>query len=254
MSERVGSFELERRLGAGELIETFVAIRRGYGGIDQRVCLQRIVPARQHDPESVRAFLEAGRIAGRLRHATIVQVIDAGEHDGVPYLALELIEGESLRALIDAGRARDRRLPPECVTRIALDLATALEVAHRDHLAHGGVSPAKVLVSFAGEVKLAGFGAPASTGVAGDLHALGITLFEAASSALPSPRASVVALAPGLDPALAAAIDRLVHLEPSARFASAELLFDALAALTPLPSARRALGAMAREWSAPRSA
>ncbi len=257
MSERVGSFELERRVGASELVETFVAVRRGYGGIDQRLCLQRIVPAPQHEPQSVRSFLEAGRIAGRLRHSTILQVIEAGEHDGVPYLALELIEGESLRALIDAGRARDRRLPAECLTRIALDLATALEVAHREHLAHGGISPANVLVSFAGEVKLAGFGATVSTDVDGDLSALGLTLFEAAAGATPSRAAgqgSIRALAPGLDVALAAAIDRLIRPEPSAGFASAEALFDALAALTPLPSARRALGALAREWSARRSA
>lgn len=292
MRERFGGFELERRIGAGGMAETFVAVRRGHGGIEQRVCLKRILPEWQRDERYLRMFLEEGRIAARLRHSTIVQVIEAGEHDGVPFLALELIEGTDLRQLIDASP-----LPPELVARVALDLATALEIAHRDGVLHRDVSPANVLVSLAGEVKLADFGiaratdrermtatgiakgkiaylAPeyAATGqatVASDLYSLGVTLFEAATGRRPfaartelaslqrartAERAPTSSDAPSLPPDLAAAIDRLLAPDPRARFESADILFDAIGHLTPAPSTRRNLGAVVREVRADREA
>lgn len=270
--ERFGPFELERRIGVGGMAETFEAVRRGPGSFEQRVCVKRILPAWQEDPRYVAMFLEEARIAARMRHTTIVQVVEAGEAEGVPYLALELIEGTDLRRLID----RHGALPADLVALFASDLATALEIAHRNRVLHRDVSPSNVLISLAGEIKLADFGIAkahdgmlrTSTGVpkgkaaymapeyaatarasaATDVYALGVTLFEVATSRKP-PRGGGQALRelrPDLPRALADAIVRALEPDPARRFACADAMFDSLDP-TPVSGARRRLGSMVRE-------
>ncbi|AKF09043.1 serine/threonine-protein kinase [Sandaracinus amylolyticus] len=280
--EHIGGYEVLSRIGAGGMAETFRALRRGPGGIEQRVCLKRILPAWQDDARFVRMFLEEARIAARLRHATIVQVLDVGEHEGAPYLALELIEGADLRRVLDTENAHRRVLAADVVALLALELATALEHAHEHGVLHRDVSPANVLISEVGEVKLADFGiakaqdgaAVTSTGfakgkvaymapdyaatgkasTASDLFSLGVLLYEAASGRrpfrgpmrTPKDRAPLAKTAPHVPPRLVGIVERLLEPEPRDRYPSAGALFDAVAELTPTASARRALGALAR--------
>ncbi|MFT3921965.1 MAG: protein kinase [Myxococcales bacterium] len=159
-----GSYEAVRRLGAGGMAETFVAVRRGPGGFEQKVCIKRVLPAYAEDQEFVEAFLREARTSATLRHANIVQVLDFGLAEGSYYLALELIDGLDLRALLQAqGDAGRRRLSADVVSLVAGELGAALEHAHasddeRGSVVHRDVSPSNVLVSPAGEVKLTDFG------------------------------------------------------------------------------------------------
>lgn len=158
---KLGPFELLRRLGAGGMAETFLAVRRGPAGFEQRVCIKRILPAYETDREFVAAFLDEARTSAALRHANIVQVVDFGLNaaDGSHYLALELVDGMDLRALMEQHAEFDAEL----VTLIASDLAAALEHAHasdegRAPVVHRDLSPSNVLLSRAGEIKLTDFG------------------------------------------------------------------------------------------------
>ena len=158
---KLGPFELLHRLGAGGMAETFLAVRRGPGGFEQRVCIKRILPAYESDLDFVASFLEEARTSAALRHANIVQVVDFGmsESDGSHYLALELVDGMDLRALTQ----REQTFDAELVTLVALDLAAALAHAHaedegRPAVVHRDLSPSNVLVSRAGEIKLTDFG------------------------------------------------------------------------------------------------
>lgn len=152
---RIGPYSVLRPLGAGGMAETFVAERRGPGAFVQRVCLKRIRTDMASDPELVRQFMAEAAIAARLRHATIASVLDFGEDQSVLYMAIELIDGVDLRELIKHAHAG---LPSSLVVYIAVELCTALDVAHGNSVVHRDVSPSNVLVSTEGEVKLADFG------------------------------------------------------------------------------------------------
>jgi len=201
-----GPYQIVRRLGVGGMAETFLALRRGLHGVEQRVCLKRVLPAFAADPSFLRQFQREASIASTLRHTGIVSVVEFGDVEGTQYLALELVDGVDLRDYL-ASRP-GRVLPPTLVARLALDLGYALHYAHGpEHgVVHRDVSPANVMLSRTGEIKLTDFGvarvmssaAPTtSTGVRGkiaymspeqirgdeldgraDLFALGVLLFE----------------------------------------------------------------------------
>jgi serine/threonine protein kinase len=163
LPEAFGPFEPVQRLGAGGMAETFIAVRRGPAGFEQRVCIKRILPAYETDQDFVDAFLREAKTSAQLRHANIVQVLDFGLADDSHYLALELIDGVDLRALIKGKSGWESKLSHELVTLIAGDVAQALEHAHRggqshSPIVHRDLSPSNVLASRAGEIKLTDFG------------------------------------------------------------------------------------------------
>lgn len=213
-----GPYELVRRLGSGGMAETYLAVRRGPGGFEQHVCVKRILPALESDPELVRMFMDEARLAAQLRHANITQVVDFGVAAGSHYLALELVDGMDLRALLRALREQGRTLDPLLVVHVGTQLAAALDFAHtpergRHAVIHRDVSPSNVLVSRAGEVYLTDFGIARALGVAryttsgvvrgkvpymapeyaltgrfdarSDLFALGVILYEALAGQRP---------------------------------------------------------------------
>jgi len=162
---RFGPYELVSRLGAGGMAETFLAVRRGPGSFEQQVCLKRILPAFEQDAEFVRLFLEEARIAATLRHANVVQVLDFGVTEGSHFMALELVDGLDLRALLRTLRKRGESMTSGLVSHLAYEISNALEYAHRVDatgqvrgVVHRDISPSNVLLSTAGGVKLADFG------------------------------------------------------------------------------------------------
>jgi len=175
--ERFGDYELAQRLGVGGMAETFVAIRRGPGGFEQRVCLKRILPTFAGASDFVEMFLREARLSALLHHGHIARVLDFGMAEGTHYLTLELIEGADLRALLHHLRRRGEALDPGLTCYIAHALASALDFAHTadEHgnaagIIHRDVSPSNVLLSNAGEIKLADFGIAKATNLPGSIQ------------------------------------------------------------------------------------
>jgi eukaryotic-like serine/threonine-protein kinase len=159
--ERIGAYRIVRRLGVGGMAETFEGVRAGAGGFEQHVCVKRVLPEYATDREFERLFLREARIAASLSHRNLTRVLELGEDRGWHYLVLELVDGIDLRRLLKT--MKPHRVAVPVAALIGIEVADALEHAHTrggktGPVVHRDVSPANILVSFDGEVKLTDFG------------------------------------------------------------------------------------------------
>ncbi len=205
--------------------------------------------------------------AARLSHPNIVSTYDTGDDDGVAYIVMELIEGPTLRHLID----QQGGLPVADVIRIGKQVGDALDAAHRAGLVHRDVKPANVLVPPSGPVKVTDFGIAKAAGaddltrtgtVMGtarylapeqvngrptdprtDVYALGLLMYEAlcghppfgGDTEIATAMARLTTSAPAVRderPEVSQALDDVIHRclarQPAARFGSAAAVRDAL--------------------------
>ncbi|MBZ0120394.1 MAG: serine/threonine protein kinase, partial [Sandaracinaceae bacterium] len=153
---RVGRYELLGPVGTGGMGEVHRARAFGAAGVVKHVCLKLIRGARLASPDALERFVEEARLSMQLAHGNIVPVFDFGRCDDGYYLAMEWVDGADAGALL-----RDGPLPPEVAAHVAGEIARALSYAHTAEgraLIHCDVKPSNVLVSRAGDVKLADFG------------------------------------------------------------------------------------------------
>src|SRR4030088_2729722 len=105
-------------------------------------------------PELLTRFQTEARAAGLLTHPNIVVVFDAGEEEGLYYITMELVEGKSLQALIDAGQA----FPLPRTLRIMEQTCSALQFAHERNVIHRDIKPANLMLTADDSVKITDFG------------------------------------------------------------------------------------------------
>ncbi len=152
MTEMLGRYRIDGRLGEGAMADVFRAFDPGIG---RTVAVKVLKPEYGRDPELGERFLREARAAGALNHPNIATVYDVGEADGVAYIAMELIEGQPLDTLLLA----QGRLPYERVLALGQQLASALDYAHRAGVVHRDVKPSNILLSADGRTaKLLDFG------------------------------------------------------------------------------------------------
>jgi serine/threonine-protein kinase len=146
-----GRYRLLRPVGSGASAHVYVAedVR-----LKRRVALKLLHPALATDAAFLRRFQAEAQTVAVLRHQGIVRVYDWGEDAGNAYLTMELLEGGSLRSMLDSGR----RLSVSQVAALALDVASALAYAHARGLVHRDVKPANLLFDEDGHVSVADFG------------------------------------------------------------------------------------------------
>ncbi|HUJ59274.1 MAG TPA: serine/threonine-protein kinase [Kofleriaceae bacterium] len=159
---RFGQYVLLRRIARGGMAEVFLAQQRGLEGFDRRVAVKRILPHLVDSPDFVKMFLGEAKLAAQLAHPNIVHIYDFGKVDGDYFIAMEYVDG------VHAGQLfkQNERLPATLVARLGADAASALHYAHDLRgpsgaplgLVHRDVSPANLMVSYDGVVKLCDFG------------------------------------------------------------------------------------------------
>jgi serine/threonine protein kinase/tetratricopeptide (TPR) repeat protein len=166
----LGRYELLELLGRGSAMEAFRAKSFGVEGFEKTLVVKRLLPELASSPEFTTLFLENVQRAMRLSHANLAQVFDLGhaDEDGKPayFFATEFVSGLDVATLLGRSRAASEAPPVALATYLGLEVAKALDHAHRRRdeqleplaIAHGSVAAHNVLVSFDGDVKLTDFG------------------------------------------------------------------------------------------------
>ncbi|MCR9248097.1 MAG: bifunctional serine/threonine-protein kinase/formylglycine-generating enzyme family protein [bacterium] len=167
--ERIGAYRLLRRLGEGSMGVVYLA---RHDATNRVVALKTIRQLHAGSTAQERFRREALAIA-RLRHPNVVTVFDAGEYDGVAYLAMELLSGRSLDEVVRDAAAKSRLLPVDEVARWGLDLAEALACAHAAEIIHRDVKPSNVRITAEGRAVLLDFGLARDNALAEQLTVTG---------------------------------------------------------------------------------
>jgi serine/threonine protein kinase len=166
MTTPLGKYKLVKLIASGGMAEVYLAKQAGAAGFEKMVCLKRILPHLARDKSFVDMFLNEARLAARLDHPNIVSIFDLGEANGNYFIAMEFIDGPSLRAVAKRASERGEYLPIPEVCKIISMAAGGLEYAHNlpDEqgnplgLVHRDISPDNVLVHRNGAAKVVDFG------------------------------------------------------------------------------------------------
>lgn len=283
----IGGYRLVERLGKGDLGKVYKALAPD----GTLVALKTLPPSRGRDPRWVYRFVHEAQVMRRLRHPNVVCLRGAGVDEGLYFIAMDLVQGESLEQIL----AQRRLLPPAEACQILFQALEGLDYLFVNGLAHGNLKPANLLLaeegpancrpgnlgatlkildvglgpvvfqdlSLAAAAKLRkeGLGTPPPcvaylapelvkdpwhVDIRADLFSLGCILYRCLTGCLPFPAANGVAqilrmnLAPprplkDFDPRtsglLQEALDRMLAVEPTRRFATPRQALEALSAV-----------------------
>jgi serine/threonine protein kinase len=256
-----GRYRVVRKLGAGGMADVWLAEDTH---LQRQVALKVLHRHFAQDREFVARFQREAEAAAGLQHPNIVSVYDRGQFDGVNYIAMQYVEGPTLKQLIDGG------LSPEQAVALIRQVLEAARTAHRHGIVHRDLKPQNVIVDSEGKALVTDFGI-ARAGVSeitqtgsvmgtphylspeqaqgfdvtsvSDLYSIGVLLYEALTGRVPFEGESAVAVAmkqvsqvpqrpssinPRVSPALDAVVMRALEKEPGQRFQSADAFIAAL--------------------------
>jgi tRNA A-37 threonylcarbamoyl transferase component Bud32 len=139
----LGSYRVLEPLGRGGMAEVY----KGYHPmLDRYVAIKVLLAHLVKDSAFVERFQREAAAVARLRHHNIVQVHDFGIYEGVTYMVMEYIQGQTLKERLTALRTKGERLDPNEVLALTHELASALDHAHANGLVHRDVKPANILL------------------------------------------------------------------------------------------------------------
>ena len=147
---RLGPYEIVAKIGAGGMGEVY---RARDDRLKRDVAIKVLPASVSTDPDRLRRFEKEAQAASALNHPNIMAVFDIGSHDGTPYIVSELLDGQTLRERLAAGR-----LPPRKAADYAAQIARGLSAAHAKGIVHRDLKPENVFVSREEHVKILDFG------------------------------------------------------------------------------------------------
>jgi eukaryotic-like serine/threonine-protein kinase len=176
---KLGRYTLFDKIGRGGMADIFLARERTDLGAVRLVVVKQVLPYLADSTDFSDMLITEAKLAARLDHANVVQVYDLGRTDGHLYIAMQYVEGFDLTDLLRRCSRTKTPLPIDFGLLIIVETLRGLDYAHRRTtddgaplgIVHRDVSPANILISFEGEVKLCDFGIAHANDVASTLQA-----------------------------------------------------------------------------------
>jgi len=189
---QVGRYRLVERLAVGGMAEVFLAVERNEGGgasllhggggpssgpfsggLERLVVVKRILPHLAEEQAFVDMFMREARIVARIRHPNVVQIYELGESGGLPFIAMEYVQGSTLKQLVSSARRAEVRLPVSVALHLVSQACAGTHAAHELSdaqgkpygLVHRDISPHNLMVDEHGHVKLLDFGIAKAEGM-----------------------------------------------------------------------------------------
>ncbi len=147
---RLGGYEVVSRIGAGGMGEVW---RAKDAKIGRDVAIKVLPASLITDADRLQRFEQEARAAGTLNHPNLVTIYELGTHDGAPFIAMELLEGETLRDKLDRGP-----IPARKSIEYAVQIANGLAAAHEKGIVHRDLKPENIFATPDGRIKILDFG------------------------------------------------------------------------------------------------
>lgn len=169
---QMGRYTLVRRLAVGGMAEVHLAKAEGAGGFEKPVAIKRIHPEREGDATAGLGLSEEATLTVSLVHPNIVRTLDLGDDGATEFIVMEHVEGYDVQRVLDALRAAGSRFSVTLAAHVIAEVCRGLHHAHQHfgpggvpaNVVHRDVSPQNILLSKAGEVKIADFGVAKTIG------------------------------------------------------------------------------------------
>ncbi len=265
----LGRYELVRELGRGAMGVVYLGKDAKIG---RQVAIKTMALADEFQGATLKdahdRFFREAETAGRLNHPNIVTIYDVGEDQGLAYIAMDFVAGESLQKHTTSGEL----LPLQEAAAVAIKIAEALDYAHKHHVVHRDIKPANIMYErSSGRVKITDFGIAGLTDLSrtktgtilgsplymspeqvsgekkldgrSDLYSLGVTFYQLLRGELPfeapsltgllfkianEPHPDVTFLRPDIPPTIKVVVDRALQKDPDARFQNGMEMANAL--------------------------
>lgn len=164
--EYKGAFRLVNKVAEGGMATVYEAEQLGPEGFTKRIALKVIHPHYAKRSEFLRLFIDEAKLSANLMHGNVVQIYQLGEVGGEFFIAMEFIQGPTLRSVIDRHYEMGTPIPATLAAYICSRVSRALDFAHnfvspsgqRLDIVHRDVSPGNVMITWDGHIKLADFG------------------------------------------------------------------------------------------------
>lgn len=164
--DRFGQYVLQEKIATGGMAEVWKAQMRGVEGFQKTVAIKKILPHLSDNEDFVTMFIDEAKLAAQLSHNNIIHIYDLGKIGSSYYIAMEYIDGDDLKTILQRATDVGQPMPVEIAVFVASKIAAALDYAHRKRdfneeqmeLVHRDVSPQNVLISHEGDIKLCDFG------------------------------------------------------------------------------------------------